>query len=128
MLCVSFQVKWNEEWIVPHQLLKKRLLLSLEPACESKVNTEKVLNYHYEWLVQWQGLDYEQATWESESISVLDSPEGHNLIKDYEKLHGNANEYASLDNDKVCLNLFYLSTSFYLLLQFCFYFRLRKSR
>ncbi|XP_076957607.1 uncharacterized protein LOC143633143 isoform X2 [Bidens hawaiensis] len=94
-------VKWNEEWIVPHQLLKKRLLLSLEPACESKVNTEKVLNYHYEWLVQWQGLDYEQATWESESISVLDSPEGHNLIKDYEKLHGNANEYASLDNDKI---------------------------
>ncbi|XP_076916701.1 uncharacterized protein LOC143576511 isoform X2 [Bidens hawaiensis] len=94
-------VKWNEEWIVPHQLLKKRLLLSLEPACESQLNTEKVLNYHYEWLVQWQGLDYEQATWESESISVLDSPYGHNLIKDYEKLHGNANEDASSDNDKI---------------------------
>ncbi|KAI3799370.1 hypothetical protein L1987_34664 [Smallanthus sonchifolius] len=94
-------MKWNEEWTMPHQLLKKRLLLSLEPVCESQENTEKVLNYYYEWLVQWQGLDYEQATWESENVSVLVSPEGHNLIKDYEKHHGNAKKYASSDDDRI---------------------------
>ncbi|KAI3793762.1 hypothetical protein L1987_36384 [Smallanthus sonchifolius] len=94
-------MKWNEEWTMPHQLLKKRLLLSLESVCESIENTEKGLNYHYEWLVQWQGLDYEQATWESENASVLVSPEGHNLIKDYEKHHGNANKYASSDDDRI---------------------------
>ncbi|KAM0022881.1 putative DNA helicase [Helianthus debilis subsp. tardiflorus] len=93
-------VKWNEEWTVPHQLLKKRLLLSLDRVRESQENTE-VLNYRHEWLVQWQGLDYEQATWESENISVLDSPEGRNLIKDYEKNHGNAKKYDSSDNDRI---------------------------
>uniref|UniRef100_A0A251SJT8 Putative helicase n=2 Tax=Helianthus annuus TaxID=4232 RepID=A0A251SJT8_HELAN len=93
-------VKWNEEWTVPHQLLKKRLLLSLDRVRESQENTE-VLNYRHEWLVQWQGLDYEQATWESENISVLDSPEGRNLIKDYEKNHGNAKIYDSSDNDRI---------------------------
>lgn len=82
-------MKWNEQWTVPHRLLKKRLLLSFEPLYESNKNSTKVLYYYYEWLVQWKGLDYEQATWESENISAFDSPEGHNLIKEYEMLHGN---------------------------------------
>ncbi|KAL8193230.1 hypothetical protein R6Q57_026811 [Mikania cordata] len=94
-------MKWNEEWTMPHQLLKKRLLLYLEPVCESQDDAAKVLNYHYEWFVQWKDLDYEQATWESENLSVLDSPEGHNFCKEYEKHHGNAKKHASSDNDRV---------------------------
>lgn len=91
---------------MPHQLLKKRLLLSLEPVCESQENTATPLKYHYEWLVQWKGLDHEQATWEAENISVLDSPEGHSLIEDYEKRHGSAKKDALSDYDMVCLDLF----------------------
>nr|XP_043631394.1 uncharacterized protein LOC122602853 isoform X2 [Erigeron canadensis] len=97
-------MKWSEEWTVPHKLLKKRLLLSLEPLQECQKITGKVLKYHHEWLVQWQALGYEQATWESESNPVLDSPEGHNLIKEYEWLylfshHGNKKTHVS-SNDK----------------------------
>ncbi|KAK9061557.1 hypothetical protein SSX86_018739 [Deinandra increscens subsp. villosa] len=88
-------IKWNKEWTKPKQLLNKRLLLSIKPVCESQENAVKVLHYHYEWLVQWQGLDYDQATWESENIPFLDSPESRNLHKDYEEHH------ASSDNDRI---------------------------
>lgn len=85
-MTLPLQMKWSKEWTVPHQLLKKRLFLSLKPLYKSQQNTCKVLNYQYEWLVQWQGLDYEQATWELENTSVLDSPKGRNLIKEFEKI------------------------------------------
>lgn len=39
---------------------------------------------NYEWLVKWQGLSYDHATWELETADFLSSPLGQNLMKDYE--------------------------------------------
>ncbi|KVI09351.1 Chromo domain-containing protein [Cynara cardunculus var. scolymus] len=93
-------MRWTEEWTVPHQLLKKRLILSFKPLYGTRQNSGKVLNYHNEWLVKWQGLDSEQATWELENITVLDSPEGYNLVREHENQHGNAKIPSSSD-DKI---------------------------
>ncbi|KVI00190.1 Chromo domain/shadow, partial [Cynara cardunculus var. scolymus] len=82
----SKTVKLNKS-TMPHKLLKKRLLLSFKPLNESQEDAGKVLDYHYEWLVEWQGLDNGKATWELES-AVLGSPEGQHLIKEYDHGHG----------------------------------------
>ncbi|XP_071705892.1 uncharacterized protein [Rutidosis leptorrhynchoides] len=76
---------------VPCKLLKKRSVLFSKP---SKNNTGNVLDCHLEWLVQWSGLNDDQATWVSENSSVLNSAESQNLIQEYEKHH-------ALSDDKI---------------------------
>lgn len=86
-------MKWNEEWVVPQRLLKKRLLLSPNQENSAPPGT---LSCHYEWLVKWRGLDYESVTWELESF--LSSVNGASLIKEYESRHKKAlDDPSSLD-------------------------------
>ena len=95
---------------MPRQLLKKRLLLSFKPLNESQEDAGKVLDYHYEWLVERQGLDCGQATWELES-AVLGSPEGQHLIKEYDNGHGEVANSAPMV-DKVRLLKFKMQVHF----------------
>ncbi|KAK9168763.1 hypothetical protein Syun_000903 [Stephania yunnanensis] len=78
-------VKWKSEWIMPHRLLKKRLLISLKQRDEYLGDRDHdELDCQYEWLVKWSGLGYEFATWELENASFFRSPEGSILMKQYE--------------------------------------------
>nr|XP_017257821.1 PREDICTED: helicase protein MOM1-like isoform X2 [Daucus carota subsp. sativus] len=87
-------VKWNEEWVVPHRLLKKRLLLA--PGQENGAAAE-ISSSKCEWLVKWRGLDYINATWELDTS--LGSAVGQNLIKEYENRHKKALGDPSADKD-----------------------------
>ena len=90
-------MRWNEEWVLPHRLLKKRLLLSAAQENNAPYDTSSC---QYEWLVKWRGLDYESVTWELDTFVSL---HGANLIEEYQNRHKKA-----LDNfssvDKVTYN------------------------
>ncbi|KAL8089858.1 hypothetical protein AgCh_039353 [Apium graveolens] len=89
-------VKWNEEWVVPQRLLKKRLLLSPDQENGAPPGTS---GCQYEWLVKWRGLNYESVTWELDSF--LSSVSGASLIKEYENRHKKAlDDPSSLDKDR----------------------------
>ncbi|RWR81523.1 helicase protein MOM1-like protein isoform X1 [Cinnamomum micranthum f. kanehirae] len=74
---------WKSEWTVPQRLVQKRLLMTPKLAAELLSGCgSDALNCCYEWLVKWNGLGYEHATWELENASFLSSHEA--LVKDYE--------------------------------------------
>ncbi|XP_009618970.1 helicase protein MOM1-like isoform X3 [Nicotiana tomentosiformis] len=73
-------VRWNSEWTVPHRLLKKRSLMFSKLHGQDADDNSKCL---FEWLVKWQGLDYEYATWELGNANLLNSQHGESLIKDF---------------------------------------------
>lgn len=93
-------MKWNEEWVVPHRLLKKRLLLA--PGQENGAAAE-ISSSKCEWLVKWRGLDYINATWELDTS--LGSAVGQNLIKEYENRHKKA--LGDPSADKVIMNYYF---------------------
>ncbi|XP_040949489.1 helicase protein MOM1 isoform X2 [Gossypium hirsutum] len=77
---------WKQQWVVPHRLLQKRLLM-FPRECDEHHNKEHngdKLNCHVEWLVKWCGLGYEHASWEFENASFFSCPGGQNLIQEYE--------------------------------------------
>ncbi|XP_059659462.1 helicase protein MOM1-like isoform X3 [Cornus florida] len=79
------QVTRWKEWTMPHRLLKKRLLVfpvHHNGNCSGHAGDNS--DPHYEWLVKWCGLDYEDATWELENASFLFSPHTQRLIREYE--------------------------------------------
>ncbi|CAH9138376.1 unnamed protein product [Cuscuta epithymum] len=86
------KVSWKKDWTMPHRLLEKRLLL-LPGASEmnSLWHNGDGSDSHYEWLVKWMGLDYDQATWELETASCLNSPVALKMISDYERLRKKPN-------------------------------------
>lgn len=64
-----------------------------------------IVDSHCEWLVKWHGLDYEHATWELANDSIFNSPEAHDLIKEYENRHERAKRASFFSNeDKVPLS------------------------
>ncbi|VFQ75015.1 unnamed protein product [Cuscuta campestris] len=85
------KVSWKTDWTIPHRLLGKRLLV-LQGASETSSvgNNDDGSDCHYEWLVKWRGLDYDQATWELETASCLNSPLALQMISDYESSHKKA--------------------------------------
>ncbi|KAK5830737.1 helicase protein MOM1-like isoform X1 [Gossypium arboreum] len=77
---------WKQQWVVPHRLLQKRLLM-FPRECDEHHNKEHngdKLNCHVEWLVKWCGLGYEHASWEFENASFFSCPGGQTLIQEYE--------------------------------------------
>ncbi|PPD69326.1 hypothetical protein GOBAR_DD33794 [Gossypium barbadense] len=77
---------WKQQWVVPHRLLQKRLLM-FPRECDEHHNKEHngdKLNCHVEWLVKWCGLGYEHASWEFENALFFSCPGGQNLIQEYE--------------------------------------------
>ncbi|XXG89638.1 hypothetical protein AAC387_Pa12g1592 [Persea americana] len=84
-------VRWKSEWIVPHRLLQKRLLMSQRLDDENfGRHSSDSSSCLYEWLVKWNGLGYDHATWELENAPFLSSPEGKVLIREYENRHEKA--------------------------------------
>ncbi|KAK6163357.1 hypothetical protein DH2020_000221 [Rehmannia glutinosa] len=71
--------RWSAEWTVPHRLLRKRPILHKFHTASSADVSES-----YEWLVKWQGLDYDRATWELDRSYFLSSSLGQNLMTEYE--------------------------------------------
>ncbi|KAK6118108.1 hypothetical protein DH2020_048157 [Rehmannia glutinosa] len=71
--------RWSAEWTVPHRLLRKRPILHKFHTASSADVSES-----YEWLVKWQGLDYDHATWELDCSYFLSSSLGQNLMTEYE--------------------------------------------
>lgn len=65
---------------MPHRLLDKRLIIL--PGHDSSGS-----DCHYEWLVKWKGLSYNDTTWESEKASFLRTPEAMKLISFFESRH-----------------------------------------
>lgn len=65
---------------MPHRLLKKRSLMFSKLHGQDADDNSKCL---FEWLVKWQGLDYEYATWELGNANLLNSQHGESLIKDF---------------------------------------------
>lgn len=73
---------------MPHRLLQRRSVIIDDrhgKPTEQEVSLESVSRH--EWLVKWCGLDYDQATWESEDSSFLKKLEAQRLIKEYETRH-----------------------------------------
>lgn len=86
-------VRWKEEWTVPHRLLQKRSIASINN-----------VDCKFEWLVKWCGLGYEHATWELENAHFLNSSKGRDLIRDYEDRHKRASGSSSLTSmEKVAI-------------------------
>ncbi|WCJ31754.1 Chromodomain-helicase-DNA-binding protein 1 [Euphorbia peplus] len=81
---------WKEDWTEPHRMLQKRLLGSPKLLDVHNGHVDDVLDCHYQWLVKWRGLDYENATWELENASFMKLPKAQNLIRDYENRLGRA--------------------------------------
>ncbi|XP_074353561.1 uncharacterized protein LOC141692578 isoform X1 [Apium graveolens] len=75
--------KNNIEWTVPDRLLDRRLILLPE-------NYSNVSDCHYEWLVKWKGLSYNQASWELENTSFMRTPGAMKLINSFEIRHKNS--------------------------------------
>ncbi|XP_010262872.1 PREDICTED: helicase protein MOM1-like isoform X2 [Nelumbo nucifera] len=77
-------VRWKPEWVVPHRLLRKRLLMSQKQRSEyiHKGGIE-ISDCYYEWFVKWAGLGYEHATWELENEPFLKTHEAMALIGNY---------------------------------------------
>lgn len=95
--------RWKKKWTVPRRLLQKRLLMSPKQ-CDNylREHTGDKLFCHYEWLVKWHGLDYDDATWELENAAFLNSPEGQGLISVYENRRQRAKKASiSPETDKV---------------------------
>ncbi|XP_027349139.1 uncharacterized protein LOC113860822 [Abrus precatorius] len=96
-------IRWKRDWSIPHRLLLKReIVLSKQndQHYDGHDNNDSIC--HYEWLVKWTGLGYDDVTWELDGAAFLTSPEGRKLIDDYEsrrkradrrsKYHFEANE------------------------------------
>ncbi|XP_031123219.1 helicase protein MOM1-like isoform X3 [Ipomoea triloba] len=82
-------LRWNSEWTKPQCLLKKRLLyFSKLHGGEQILDAGDKLDCQCEWLVMWQGLDVESATWELENADFLCSSHGLSLIREYEICQG----------------------------------------
>ncbi|KAK4255115.1 hypothetical protein QN277_008152 [Acacia crassicarpa] len=78
-------LKWKPEWSLPHRLLQKRALIFAQQDGHNRGGlTVGTSDCHYEWLVKWHGLGYEQSSWELDNALFLRSLEGRRLIKDYE--------------------------------------------
>ncbi|KAF0929200.1 hypothetical protein E2562_016436, partial [Oryza meyeriana var. granulata] len=79
------KTSWKKEWIEPHRLLRKRLLMLPKEAddffCSIGANIE---HCNVEWLVRWRDLSYEQATWELETSCFLRTPQADELKRKYE--------------------------------------------
>ncbi|XP_019175599.1 PREDICTED: helicase protein MOM1-like isoform X2 [Ipomoea nil] len=85
-------LRWNSEWTKPQCLLKKRLLFfSKLHGGEQILDAGDKLDCQCEWLVMWQGLDVESATWELGNADFLCSSHGLSLIKEYEICQGKQN-------------------------------------
>ncbi|VFQ81505.1 unnamed protein product [Cuscuta campestris] len=86
-------VSWNSEWTIPQCLLKKRLLSFSKLHGKNKnLDVDNDLECKHEWLVKWNGLDIENATWELENADFLCSSLGLRLIKEYESCQGKPSE------------------------------------
>ncbi|KAH9614916.1 hypothetical protein KSS87_023646 [Heliosperma pusillum] len=85
---------WNPEWVVPQRLLSRRLVIvgNQDAGLASKS--------HFEWLVKWRGLDYDQATWELEDSEFCKRPEFQQLMQEYETRHNGAKISIILGDDK----------------------------
>ncbi|XP_016651691.1 PREDICTED: helicase protein MOM1-like isoform X3 [Prunus mume] len=99
--------RWKKKWTVPRRLLQKRLLMSPKQHDNYlREHTGDKLFCHYEWLVKWHGLDYDDATWELENAAFLNSPEGQGLISVYENRHQRAKKASiSPETDKRYLQI-----------------------
>ncbi|ONI00781.1 hypothetical protein PRUPE_6G104600 [Prunus persica] len=95
--------RWKKKWTVPRRLLQKRLLMSPKQRDNYlREHTGDKLFCHYEWLVKWHGLDYDDATWELENAAFLNSPEGQGLISVYENRRQRAKKASiSPETDKI---------------------------
>ncbi|XP_054812483.1 uncharacterized protein LOC129313424 isoform X2 [Prosopis cineraria] len=83
-------LKWKLEWSIPHRLLQKRALIFANDGHPRSGQAVGNSQCHYEWLVKWHGLGYEDASWELDNAPFLRSLEGQRLIKDYEDRHQRA--------------------------------------
>ncbi|KAL3623984.1 hypothetical protein CASFOL_032800 [Castilleja foliolosa] len=92
-------LSWNTEWTVPHRLLRKRSIQDNIYIASSSV----IFTCNYEWLVKWHGLGYDHATWELDNAYCLSSPQGQNLMKDYEtrRAKKKANQHHKESIDKL---------------------------
>lgn len=94
-------MRWKPEWVIPHRLLKKRLLNADTP--DNEPGTGFVSNGLCEWLVKWSGLGYDQATWEFEDSSCFKAPDVQRLKREYEARHERARTPVSKANE-VCFS------------------------
>ncbi|XP_034218398.1 helicase protein MOM1-like isoform X3 [Prunus dulcis] len=95
--------RWKKKWTVPRRLLQKRLLMSPKQRDNYlREHTGDKLFCHYEWLVKWHGLDYDDATWELQNAAFLNSPECQGLISVYENRRQRAKKASiSPETDKI---------------------------
>ncbi|GFP82484.1 helicase protein mom1 [Phtheirospermum japonicum] len=93
-------VSWSTEWTVPHRLLRKRSIQDNIYIASSSV----ILVCNYEWLVKWHGLGYDHATWELDNAYCLSSPQGQNLMKDYETRCERAKQKADQESEDVTVD------------------------
>ena len=94
---------WKPEWVIPHRLLKKRLLNADASDKHNKPVAGFVSNSMCEWLVKWRGLGYDQATWEFEESSCFKAHDVERLIREYEARHERARTPLSRGNE-VCFS------------------------
>lgn len=92
-------IQWNPSWAAPHRLLHRRAVIVDSHHNESDPEVSPESNCKHEWLVKWCGLDYDQATWESEDSPCFNKPDAQRLIDEYEARHNKARK----TSNEVCL-------------------------
>lgn len=83
--------RWKQEWTEPHRLLQKRLLTSPKQFHGNDVQYDSAnQSCHYEWLVKWCGLGYDDISWELENSSFLLSSKALRLMREFDNRRKNA--------------------------------------
>ncbi|XP_010689098.2 helicase protein MOM1 isoform X3 [Beta vulgaris subsp. vulgaris] len=92
--------EWNPSWAAPHRLLHRRAVIVDSHHNESDPEVSPESNCKHEWLVKWCGLDYDQATWESEDSPCFNKPDAQRLIDEYEARHNKARKTSNEVQEK----------------------------
>ncbi|XP_057471915.1 uncharacterized protein LOC130760553 isoform X2 [Actinidia eriantha] len=79
--------RWKIEWTLPQRLLQKRLLCFCDDYLHEHHGEDS--DCHYEWLVKWNGLGYDHATWELDNAGFMKSSKALKLMEDFEIRHKN---------------------------------------
>ncbi|GFZ11392.1 hypothetical protein Acr_22g0007900 [Actinidia rufa] len=79
--------RWKIEWTLPQRLLQKRLLCFCDDYLHEHHGEDS--DCHYEWLVKWNGLGYDHATWELDNAAFMKSSKALKLMEDFEIRHKN---------------------------------------